>query len=152
MTDTTAAQRSLEKHAVFEKLLEDGIASVHFDPRCPGVLVPPWLNDQPVLVLNFSHQFLVDDFEYDDDMAFASLSFSGRPQPCRVPWSAVFAITDSDREAGGAWPEDLPREARADGQPVADDKPVADAGLRLVPGGGSDSRSPPARGHLRRVK
>ena len=164
MTLTPEQQRSLDKRAVFETVLAEGVAAVHFDPRCSGVQVPAWLRDRPMLVLNFSHRYRLDDFTFDDEMASASLSFAGRLHRCRVPWLAVFAITDDARESGGAWPEDLPNEAKtavealeAQSQTaeVVDPRPAeaAEGPLRLVTGGGeSAASSPPARGHLRRIK
>jgi len=166
------SDRCRDKRAVFEALLERGIAAVHLDPRREGVQVPPWLTERPVLVLNFSLAYRLDDFVYDDEMAFASLSFAGRPHPCRIPWPAVFAITDDERNTGGAWPEDLPAEARAvvahppSLQAVsADEAPVSapvsapapepespPSGLRVIRGGAEASRSSPRRDHLRRIK
>ena len=164
MNRTTDLQRCRDKRAVFEAVLTEGIAAVHFDPRRSGVQVPAWLCKRPVLVLNFSYGYRLDDFTFDDEMAFASLSFAGRLHPCRVPWTAVFAITDGQRDSGGAWPEDLPIEAQAAveeheagaeiaPEPEADRAEAAEGGLRLLPGGGEATpSSTPARGHLRRIK
>ncbi len=153
MTEQVDNDRSRAKRAVFEALLEKGIAAVHLDPRREGVQVPPWLARRPVLVLNFSYQYRLDDFTFDDEYAFASLSFAGNPHPCRIPWPAVFAITDDGRANGGAWPEDLPAEASSVvGESAAVEELVQSAGLRVISGGAKTTKTTPRRDHLRRIK
>ena len=163
MTQEVDNDRSREKRAVFEALLAKGIAAVHLDPRRECVQVPPWLARRPVLVLNFSYHYRLEDFIFDDEHVFASLSFAGTPHPCRIPWQAVFAITDDGRGTGGAWPEDLPAEAGAvvSESPVmesvatpgpATEAPLASAGLRVISGGAETTQTAPRRDHLRRIK
>lgn len=99
---------------VFAELLQDGITSLHLDARHLGVRVPPWLRDRGWLVLNYSYRYNIADFEFDDDEVFASLSFGGRPYPCRVPWSAVFGISDAGRDRLWIWPSLVPEDQVAD--------------------------------------
>lgn len=99
---------------VFAELLQDGITSLHLDARHPGVRVPPWLRDRGWLVLNYSYRYNIADFDFDDDEVFASLSFGGRPYPCRVPWSAVFGISDAGRDRLWIWPSLVPTDQVAD--------------------------------------
>ncbi len=93
---------------VFSELLELGITALHLDARAEGVRVPPWLRDRGWLVLNYSYRYNIADFEFDEQGVFASLSFGGRPFPCWVPWSAVFAISDADQQRLLLWPERIP--------------------------------------------
>lgn len=99
---------------VFAELLQDGITSLHLDARHPGVRVPPWLRDRGWLVLNYSYRYNIADFDFDDDEVFASLSFGGRPYPCRVPWSAVFGISDAGRDRLWIWPALVPADQVGD--------------------------------------
>lgn len=172
--------RNLQKQKIFSELLEQGIAALHLDARLPQVTVPPHLADQAWLVLNYSWRYGVYDFRFDHEAVEASLSFAGRPQFCRVPWSAVFAVTDPSRTQGYIWHDEVPAElvpaaaapkaAKARSPRTAKAKPAAAAqatvdssaaaespaprpGLRAITGGSDGSpSSPPRAGHLRRVK
>lgn len=154
------------KRAHFRRLLEDGIATLHLDPRVAGVEVPAHLRDQAMLLLNYSWRYHLDDFAFEGDEVIASLSFQGVPFLCVVPWRAVFAITDPRRE-GQVWPDALPPELRdppeqshaEDLRPSSSPRPAPPvaAGLRVLPGGREPDEStppspPPTRPHLRRVK
>lgn len=77
------------KYDIFCKYIDEGMVSVTLDPRVEGVSVPPQFADRPELVLNFSHRFFIEDFSYDERAVCASLSFSGRPYYCVVPWASV---------------------------------------------------------------
>ena len=151
------------KRAVFVELLEAGVTSLHIDARSAGVEVPNDLRGRTWLVLNYSYRYQIEDFHHDDALVIASLSFAGNRFPCRVPWSAVFAISDARREEVRVWPEDMPWGLRA--ALIADsgdqeltssilrtpnEEPVSQ-GLRVITGSGS-SAAAPKRGHLRRVK
>ncbi len=174
--------RNLQKRKIFDDMLQAGIAAVHLDARQPGVLVPPHLADQAWLVLNYSWRYRVADFRFDDEAVEASLSFGGQSHFCRVPWAAVFAVTDPGRSQGQIWHDEVPGEvvpAAAKPQPgaktqprvktatgkakpaqlVAADpaiEPAPDAprpSLRAIAGGNEGSaQTPPRAGHLRRVK
>lgn len=78
-----------KKLEIFEKFIDLGMVSVTLDPGGPGVSVPDQFVGRPQLVLNFSHRFYIDDFTYDEHAVCASLSFSGQPFYCVVPWIAV---------------------------------------------------------------
>lgn len=164
--------RSKEKRLLFAHLLESGITALHLDGRHAGVRVPARFRKDAWVVLNYSYNYHIADFRFDDEGIEASLSFSGQPYPCYVPWEAVFAITDKDRKRGRVWEEDLPAEALAgpgdpDASASSEGRPGAGAGkkrgpsLQVLPGGQGEEGSegptppptpPPRGGHLRRVK
>ncbi len=175
------ALRNLQKRKVFDELLQQGIAALHLDARRAEVMVPPHLAGQAWLVLNYSWRYGVSDFRFDDEMVEASLSFSGQPYFCRVPWSAVFAVTDPSRTQGYIWQDEVPGEVvpaaaapkapkprtprAAKAKPVVtaepapsttaapQEPPPARPGLRAIAGGADGpTTSPPRAGHLRRVK
>lgn len=81
-----------EKLETFSRYIEEGKVMVTFDARAEGVKVPPSHKGDFQLGLNFSHLFRLDDFDYDEVGVRASLSFSGQPFFCDVPWSSVFLI------------------------------------------------------------
>jgi hypothetical protein len=80
---------ALKKLGVFKRYIEEGMVSLTLDPRIKGVSVPDRFADRPELVLNFSYRFFIDDFLFNEHGVCASLSFSGRPFCCVVPWAAV---------------------------------------------------------------
>jgi len=154
------------KWELFGELLQNGITTLHIDARRPEVRVPPHLKNEPWLALNYSYRYGIADFDFDDQIVAASLSFGGRPFPCRVPWSAVFAITNEARTTGLIWQEDLPPESRAPESEAQYDEPLLPVpiparkqqstprpDLRVVAGAAQSPSEPqPPRGHLRRVK
>lgn len=80
---------AVKKLEIFSEFVDGGMVSVTLDASAPGVCVPPQFAGRPELVLNFSHRFYIKDFTYDEHAICASLSFSGTPFYCVVPWGAV---------------------------------------------------------------
>jgi stringent starvation protein B len=89
--------------------LQRGVTMVHLDARRPGVIVPPQYAGDAHLRLNLSYRYSIPDFEIDDRRIQATLSFSGAPFQCILPWESIFGIT-SHAGDGQVWPEDLPTE------------------------------------------
>ncbi len=106
-----AEQELPSKKDVGRALLLRGSVFVHMDPRREEVEVPPWLKDQPQLVLQVGLDMPVPipDLRIDDKGVFGTLSFNRAPFTCRVPWKHVFALVGEDGR-GMVWPEDLPDE------------------------------------------
>jgi stringent starvation protein B len=96
--------------ALLERSTDRGIY-VHLDPRRAGVTVPPWFKKQPQLVLQIGLNMAIPipDLRLDDDGMRCTLSFSGSPFYCVVPWTVVFAIVGDDAR-GMVWPDDVPVE------------------------------------------
>lgn len=103
------------KKDVARGLLLRGTVFVHLDPRGEGVIVPPWLQGNPQLVLQVGLDMPVPilDLRVDDEGVFGTLSFSRSPFTCSVPWSAVFAVVGEDGR-GMVWPDSMPDEIRAE--------------------------------------
>jgi len=148
--------------------LQRGVTMVHLDARRPGVSVPPQYAHDAHLRLNLSYRYSIPDFEIDEHRVQATLSFSGTPFQCVIPWESVFGITSHSGD-GQVWPEDLPTEVmqtlgRSDRQPAARaERP----GLVAVPreantgdrptgektrDAGSSADDSPRRPHLRLVR
>ena len=147
--------------------LQRGVAMVHLDARRPGVVVPPQYATDAHLRLNLSYRYSIPDFEIDDRRVQATLSFSGTPFQCILPWESIFGITSHGGD-GQVWPEDLPTEvmrtlghperaapARTErpglvalsGEPRTPDRPPAEA-RDASPASGDSPRRP----HLRLVR
>jgi stringent starvation protein B len=128
--------------ALLERSNDRGIY-VHLDPRRAGVTVPPWFKKQPQLVLQIGLNMAIPipDLRLDDDGMRCTLSFSGSPFYCVVPWSVVFAIVGDDAR-GMVWPDDVPVEiSRQAAPPRAVDSPARkrEEGWKAEPG--SDAKA-----------
>lgn len=80
------------KKEFFSRALQGGIASLYLAPTTKGVVVPERFRGTSELVLNYSYRYHIADFNFDDERVVASLSFSGFPFQCVVPWDAVIGI------------------------------------------------------------
>jgi stringent starvation protein B len=120
------------KKDVVLQLLEQATVFVHLDPRAEAVRVPPWFKRQPQLVLQVGLNMAVPipDLEVNDEGLSCTLSFNRAPFLCVIPWSAVFALVDENRQ-GMVWPDDVPPEIAAQAQQA---KPApARAELKIAP-------------------
>jgi len=90
--------------------LERGVAMLHLDARRSGVVVPLQYAHEAHLRLNLSYRYSIPDMIVDDGSVQATLSFSGKPFRCQLPWPAIFGITSHESGDGQVWPEDLPVE------------------------------------------
>jgi stringent starvation protein B len=127
--------------------LQRGVTMVHLDARRPGVIVPPQYSRDAHLRLNLSYRYAIRDFEVDDRRIQATLSFSGSPFQCILPWESIFGIT-SHAGDGQVWPEDLPTEvmqtlSRPEPPPARKERP----GLTAVPREPQAADRPPAEAH-----
>ena len=116
------------KKEVALALLEQTTAFVHLDPRLQGVVVPMTFKSRGQLELQVGLNMAVPipDLRVEDDGLSCTLSFSGRPFWCSIPWSAVYAVVGEDGR-GMVWPEDLPPElAQQQQQQAAAPAPAED--------------------------
>lgn len=84
---------SLKKREIFTQCLKSGVTSVMLDATVAGVVVPESFMGARDLTLNYSYLYNIRDFSFDENAIVASLSFSGVPFKCTVPWSAVLSIS-----------------------------------------------------------
>ncbi len=80
------------KYQVFSEMIDLGMVMVTLDTRGESVVVPPKFQGFSELRLNFSYDFHIDDFDFDERGVRASLSFQGVRHFCDVPWTAVFML------------------------------------------------------------
>jgi hypothetical protein len=128
---------------VARALMLKGSVFIHLDPRVDEVSVPPWLRNQPQLVLQVGLEMAlpIRDLVVDENGVQATLSFNRSPFLCVVPWASVFALVGDDGR-GLVWPESMPveiaaevdREARRHG-PRADTQGDAGAAGKSEEGG-----------------
>jgi len=165
-------EQSATKRSVLEKLLEQSMVLVTIDARAEGVAAPEHLVGDPQLRLNLSHRFGLP-MEIDEWGIHATLTFSGTPFTCRLPWKSIYLVVSHATGQPFLFPADIPAEMAAEfsevSEPEIDGSPEdADKGPALSvvtaaesePGSGSGSgsddepppKSPARRGHLRVVK
>lgn len=140
MTDSGDATLLPPKRDVMLLLLQTSSVFVHLDPRGEGVLVPPWLKNQPQLTLQMGLNLAVPivDLDVGQEALSATLSFNRRPEFCRIPWAAVWGIVGDDGR-GMVWPESVPPEvaAKAPGRATTDPNSGKSARPKLRAAGGS---------------
>jgi stringent starvation protein B len=114
--DEETPPRLPAKREVAGQLLEQGAILVHVDPRRTGVSVPPAFGRDPKLVLRFGYGLTpaITDLDLGEEALCGTLSFSGRPHHCVLPWNAVYAVVSEADQRGMVWPDDVPAEALAD--------------------------------------
>ena len=118
-----------DKRRTLEALLARGAVLVHVDARRAEVSVPPRFRADPSLVLRFGHDLspAIADLVVDDEAVSGTLTFSGQPYRCVLPWSAVYAAMVEGEQRGTVWPEDVPEDVLT---------------------GGGDAAAPPAKEEL----
>ncbi len=123
------------------------------DARRPGVKLPANLLNDWNVRLNLSYRFSTPP-ELREDYVRVLLSFGGKDFECIIPWIAVWAIIAADSGDIHSFPNDLPREVKAEVATMAKDqaeKPVYTKPT-LVWDNPNPERTPPRRGHLSLVK
>lgn len=100
------------KAVFFGHVINFGLVSVTFDTRVAGVKVAPSLAGKPEVVLNFSKNFHIADFDYDSVGVRATLSFDEGSTLCDIPWAAVWMIVSRPAVSAYAVPFDAPPERR----------------------------------------
>ncbi len=97
---------------VFCHFIEMGMVNLTLDSRVKGVAVPPHLQEQPYLNLNWSKKFFLPDFVYDEHGVRGSLSFNGVNSFCDIPWQAVWMMRSMVSQEVLPIPEQAPAEIR----------------------------------------
>lgn len=99
-----------KKRALFDKWLSYGCVSVLFDARAANVKVPKEFSDRGDLRLNFSYDFLVPDFSFNEVSTWATLSFDSGEFFCSVPWTAVYGLQSEKLHQGAVWFDSFPKD------------------------------------------
>jgi stringent starvation protein B len=98
------------KREVVEDLLAAGPILVHLDARAEGVAVPECFASEARLVLRFGYDLSppIVDLEIADGEMAGTLTFSGVPFRCVLPWTSVYAVVAEADQKGMVWPDDVP--------------------------------------------
>lgn len=84
------------KQDLLREWLSTGMTIIHLDSRFPGVDLPPAAirasEAADHVRISLSWQFRVP-LSLDSDAVRATLSFSGVPHDCVIPWDAIYAIS-----------------------------------------------------------
>ncbi len=98
------------KKGLFSEWLTQGIVSVLLDARSNGVKVPPEFAEHGDLRLNFSYNFHVPDFNFNELGVWGSMSFDSGEFFCYLPWPAVYGIQSAVLNQGAVWFDDFPED------------------------------------------
>ncbi|MDB4961023.1 MAG: hypothetical protein JWP01_1022 [Myxococcales bacterium] len=101
-----------DKRRTLEQLLTRGPVLVHVDARRSEVNVPSRFREDPSLVLRFGYNLspAIGDLTVDEEAIAGTLTFSGQPFRCILPWTAVYAAMVEGEQRGTVWPEDVPED------------------------------------------
>ncbi len=146
-----------EKYDFLLSLLSEGDAMVCLDARLPDVMVPKAYKTDPSLNLIFNLNFR-RPIDIQKEGIYVTLSFSGRPHKCEIPFTAIWAIYEPKMKKGQVWEECLPKDINLSdqilnkSQPRKADRPT----LPTLEGKKSKSTGPKEgkrdRSHLRVIK
>ena len=147
------------KHDLLLHLLSEGYAMVCLDARAEGVDVPKTHKTNPKLSLVFNLNFK-RPIDVTTEGVVATLSFSGRPHRCVLPFTAVWAIYEPHTQKGQIWEESLPKDANLLEQILQEqspEKPAKSAAMKTTkkPGrykSSDESAAKKDRSHLRVIK
>jgi hypothetical protein len=136
-------------------LMETAWVFVHLDPRREEVKLPEFLRQQKHLILQYGYNMPVPitDLAVDERGISATLSFQRVPHATFVPWSAVFAMVDTDKR-GYVWEDDLPADLNLPEPPEPPAAAKSGPTLGLQQGGQRPGQKPgkkPRPSHLKLV-
>ena len=103
-----------KKKQIFKQLLDFGTVNIVFDARLEEIKIPQMFSCYNDLRLNFSYQFHIADFNFNDVGVWATLSFHEDDFFCFVPWVAVYAIKNLKDDKYFCWPSSFPKDISQD--------------------------------------
>jgi hypothetical protein len=109
----TVSFLSMEKLDRFRMFIEHNLTAVTFDTRVSGVEVPRQFRGVPRLILNFSHNFRIEDFAYDEQGVRATLSFDTGDFFVQIPWDAIYVMMVPKTKEAAMWDVSVPAELTA---------------------------------------
>lgn len=99
-----------KKWSLFLEWISLGTVTVLFDARHEKAKVPAEFASRGDLRLNFSHDFMVPDFNSNHSGVWATLSFDSGEFFCMVPWHAVYGMQSAKAAQGAVWFESFPED------------------------------------------
>ena len=104
---------TMNKLGRFQAFIKDHLTALTFDTRVAGVEVPRQFRGVPRLVMNFSHNFHIPDFAYDEQGVRATLSFDTGDFFVQIPWDAIYAMMVPKTKEAAMWDVSVPAELAA---------------------------------------
>lgn len=104
---------SMEKLTRFQTFIKENLTALTFDTRVAGVEVPRQFRGVPRLILNFSHNFHIPDFAYDEQGVRATLSFDTGEFFVQIPWDAIYVMMVPKTKEAAMWDVSVPVELAA---------------------------------------
>lgn len=97
------SELSKRKRAELESRLAQGLVQVRLNSTIEGISLPDFLMDRVQVTLNLSYAFRAKIFEIDEQGVRVTLSFSGQPFLCVLPWDSFYFMQslDQKREPSG---------------------------------------------------
>jgi GlpG protein len=107
LADAANETRPISKQEIAKEMLKFGSIQILIDPARDDVVVPSNLKKQGelTLVIGYDLPKPIPDLRIDTDGISGTLSFNQQPFLCRIPWTAVNALT-LDQEHSLVWPSD----------------------------------------------
>jgi hypothetical protein len=104
---------SMEKLTRFQTFIKENLTALTFDTRVAGVEVARQFRGVPRLILNFSHNFHIPDFAYDEQGVRATLSFDTGEFFVQIPWDAIYVMVVPKTKEAAMWDVSVPVELAA---------------------------------------
>lgn len=98
------------KRELFSEWLNHGVVSILLDARATDVKVPLEFSAQGDLRLNFSYNFQIPDFNFNQVGVWATLSFDSGDHFCMIPWSSIYGMESKKQNQGAIWFESFPKD------------------------------------------
>lgn len=92
-----------EKRQMFDDWLAHGSVMLTFNTKCEGIEIPKEFINQNILHLNFSHDFHIADFNFNEHFVWATLSFDSGEHFCKVPWETVISMSSPVLQQSVKW-------------------------------------------------
>lgn len=101
---------TMNKLGRFQAFITDHLTALTFDTRVAGVEVPRQFRGVPRLVMNFSHNYHIPDFAYDEQGVRGTLSFDTGDFFVQIPWNAIYAMMVPKTKEAAMWDVSVPVE------------------------------------------
>lgn len=108
-----------KKRHLFQTWIAKGTVSVFLDSRIKGVKVPESFMGCPELILNFSYDFHIPDFNFNDVGVWATLSFDEGEFFCIVPWHSVLGMQSAVLLKAARWFVDFEASEQSEKKPAS---------------------------------
>jgi hypothetical protein len=96
------------KYQLFSDWIQHGTVLILFDARKPDVKVPVEFSKEGDLRLNFSYDFQIADFNFNQVGVWATLAFDSGEHFCMIPWTSIYGMQSAKLNQGIVWFESFP--------------------------------------------